>query len=291
MNLGHVSGATRQSASFGWVSNLGPFAVAQRIWRALRRHGATPAPIHYIAVAAGGTILGATLNKAIGARWWLSPVLALAGAWALAVLPVWGRGSGTSLRTDLLIAVAPERGWERREREEHQRIRESKITMFEVADWPGWRSLSGWGTSGGRVTHVTLSFADDEEAPATLSTTTFDAEHYGEDDVQSALISELAGIAANAVIDATTHEVVREAHLNAAAGLHQSAWEQASIVIDGTELTASSMATDLGEATYVRVGEFWVATVSEGTAAISVRSVSDDSQYLSRLAPPGHTRG
>lgn len=290
MKVGHVGGFARRYATFGAVSKPGPLAVAQRIWRAMRRHGASPAPIHYVAVATIGTFLGAVLNKRVGVRWWLSPVLAVAGAWTLSVLPVWVRGSSTPLLTELLIAIDPEKGWERRRREEQRRIRESPIVMFEVADWPGWRILTGWGTSGGDTTHVTLGFAADEGTPPTVWTFTFDADHFREDNVRSVLVWELAGIATDAVVGAATPEAGGDAHLSAAADALQSFWEPSSILVDETELDAWTVITDLGGATYGRVDQFWVATVITGTAPIALRVVSDDSPYLDLMPPHGHTR-
>lgn len=275
-----MRGMPRGRASYEALSKPGFFGAPRQIWRVLRRHGARPAPILYVAVATVGTVLGVVLKLSIGLRWWVPPVVAVAGAWALSIIPIGLRGSGTRLSTELLTAVDPEKGWERRRREEHQRIRASQIPLFELEDWPGSGRLAGWGTSGGHATHVTLGFADDDDAAPTVWVSTFDGVHVTEQDVRSAVTSELAALAPSTQMSPAPPESVRDAHLSAAARVRLSPWTPASIRIDGEDVEASTVVTDLGTAMYGRLGQIWVATVVIGSGRVSLRLVSNDSVYL-----------
>ena len=282
MRFGGNRGGTRGWAAYEPLSKPRLLEVPRQIWRVLRRYSARPAPIHYIALAGVGAILGVVLRIARGVPWWIPPVFAIAGGWALSLVPVGLRGSGVRLDTELLTAINPEKGLERRRREEQQRIRASELALYEVADWPGTARLAGWGTSSGKPSHVTLSFADDDDALPTVWATTFDAVHVTEQAVRFALVGELAGMAADLDVADATPASIRNAHLSAASRLRRSSWDATSMRIDGEDYEACAIGSKHGHASYARLGRFWIATVITGSAGLSLRAVSDDSAYWER---------
>jgi hypothetical protein len=89
----------------------------------MARRGVIPVPMFYVVVGVVGLAIGVALQFALGVWWLLPPILLLAISWLFFFTSIWWHRPGrrpTSLRTELLTVIDPEKGMKARQLEEQQ---------------------------------------------------------------------------------------------------------------------------------------------------------------------------
>jgi hypothetical protein len=263
------------------------WSIPVRVWRVfLGRRSIRPAPILYLVVAAAGVLIGLSLQLLSGVWWWLPPLLLLLAAWLFFLSSAWWHRRSSraiSLRTELLQAWNPEKGLRARHREDMHRIRVSGLPMFEIVDWPGTKTLGGWGGDGNRVSHITLAFAERPESPRVVSVSTTIDDGSGIDGIRSHLLGELSGILVHR--DTTDPATIREAHQRISHRLHTLPWVPATLQLDGESREAWQFHTDDHVATYAAVNGIWVTITAPHDQTIALRTVTTPENYLHPDSP------
>ncbi len=262
--------------------------VPARVWRVLaRRRGITPTPIFYLLLGGAGLLAGAVLQLTLDLWWWVPPVLVLAVAWLFFFTSIWWHRHRlhTSLRIELLQAVAPQKGLAALRGADQQRIRSSGLPLFEIADWPGEASLESWSGTGGIVSHVSLAFRDRQASAPVVTVGTVADDGAGAGRVGDELLGELTGLLlGDEGIAAAGPDAIREAHQRISARLHALPWVPSTMRVDGKDLQASRLTVDGYTTSYTVLDRVWVTiTATAGSADFALRTVSAPGRYLDLL--------
>ncbi len=126
----------------GWIRL--PGAVLGAV---LRRRVAQPVPMTYLAACGVGILLGVVLQLALGWAWWGVALAFVAVVWlAFLSTALGGPGRGRGFITEVVMAVSPERGMARQERQVEAAYRSPPFPLFGLpSSWRGLRFIGEWG--------------------------------------------------------------------------------------------------------------------------------------------------
>ncbi len=250
----------------------------------MARRGVIPVPMFYVVVGVVGLAIGVALQFALGVWWLLPPILLLAISWLFFFTSIWWhrpRRRPTSLRTELLTVIDPEKGMKARQLEEQQLLMASGLPLFEVEGWSGPVALGGWGSSNGHVNYVGLAFADKPEAPPIVTVGTMTTDGDDSDRVREHLLGELAGLVLNDE-PADTPDSALAAHGRVSADVHARQWREGVIRVDGTELSAYQLRVGERSASYAAVDGIWVTITASRAGDFSIRTVTAPERFFQR---------
>lgn len=218
-------------------------------------------PLLYFVVGSIGVLLGAVLRRLTGLRWWIPPLALLGAAWLYFLSSIWWRPRRhtTRLSTELLSAVAPQRGEARRRREHAARLLASGFPFlgFEGDPHDAWIGGSSWSSDG--VQQITTQHADGRTITVT------DAALAGEDMGRAEAHDQLFTLHPDAHAPAMSAQDGRGTILGGAGlDLEKPAWIEAELVIDGRSIPAYRAYAFGGTAWYARHGPHWVTIVVPG---------------------------
>jgi hypothetical protein len=246
--------------------------------------GVIPAPMFYVVVGVVGLAIGVALQFALGVWWLLPPLLLLAISWLFFFTSIWWHRPGlrtTSLRTELLTVIDPEKGMKARQLEEQRLLIASGLPLFEVEGWSGPVTLGGWGSSNGHVNHVELAFADKPEAPPIVTVGTMTTDGDDSDRVREHLLGELAGLVLNDE-PANTPDTALATHARISADLHARQWREAVIRVDGVELPAYQLRVGELSTSYAAADGIWITITASRAGDFSIRTVTAPERFFQR---------
>jgi hypothetical protein len=250
----------------------------------MARRGVIPVPMLYVVVGVVGLAIGVALQFALGVWWLLPPLLLLAISWLFFFTSIWWHRPGlrtTSLRTELLTVIDPEKGMKARRSEEQQLLMASGLPLFEVEGWSGPVTLGGWGGSNGHVDYVGLAFADGPGAPPIVTVGTMTTDGSDSDRVREDLLGELAGLVLSDE-PANTPDTALATHARISADLHARQWREAVIRVDGTELPAYQLRVGERSASYAAADGIWVTITASRAGDFSIRTVTAPERFFQR---------
>lgn len=260
------------------------WAVPWSAWRALASHRRfIPSPLLYLVVAGVGLMLGVVLQCTLGVWSWVPPILLPAAAWLAAFTSLWWRprAPAGSLRTAILTATDPQRGYEELRREQRECLLNSQLPLFELESWRGSVRLAGWGGSPERITHISVGFYDEPDAPAVVSVTTVADQGGHEGRMREQLLDELSGRDLNERIGPlASPEAIRDALDQARDELGGQHWTTTVIRIDGRDHPGFAFRGTRGSAAYCAVGDLWVTIEGSSNVDYRLRTVGDRVRLL-----------
>ncbi|MEO7122870.1 MAG: hypothetical protein ABI400_07075 [Lacisediminihabitans sp.] len=267
------------------LSRPSRWSVPRRVWSTLRSHrGVIPVPMFYVVVGVVGLAIGVALQFTLGVWWLLPPILLLAISWLFFFTSIWWHRPGlrsTSLRTELLAIIDPERGIKARQVEEQQLLMASGLPLFEVEGWSGPVSLGGWGSSNGRLNYVALVFAEKPETPPIVTVGTMTSDGDDSNRVREHLLDELDGLVLNDEL-ADTPDSALAAPGRVGADVRARQWGEGVIRLDGTELSAHQLRVGERSASYAAIDGMWVTVTTSHAGDFSIRTVTDPERFFRR---------
>lgn len=185
-------------------------------------------------------------------------MVALAAAWAFFLSSIWWRRVPPvgRLRTELLVAIAPERGLRRFREEQRARLLASPLPMYGLEGAADPPSLAGHGGDGEGIREISVGH------PGGAWICTYSASAYGEHLVRECVESELAARRPTAQEVTGTGADGHALFVAACAEAEAAPWESGSLRIDGSEKPAMRKSVFGLAATYARMGEAWVAAIA-----------------------------
>jgi hypothetical protein len=274
----------RGGATYLEASKPRPWAVPWRVWRALARHRRIiPSPLLYLVVAGIGLAVGVVLQLTLGVWWWLPPLSLLVVAWLIAFTSVWWRPRVRtgSVRAAILSATDPQREFEERRREQHERLLASGLPPFELVSWPGTVRLTGWGGPPDRIMHISVGFCDENDPTPVVSVTTVADEAAHEDWMRERLLGELSGRdLERRTGPSPSPEAIRNALDRARDELRSLSWMPFAIRIDGRDHEAFAFQGPQGSAAYCAVGDLWVTIEGSSSVDYRLHTVADRTHLI-----------
>lgn len=277
-------GTIRGGATYLEASKSRPWAVPWRAWRALARHRRIiPSPLLYLTVAGIGLVAGVALQLTLGVWWWLPPLVLLAVAWLIAFTSIWWRPRvrAGSVRAAILSGTDPQRGYEEWRHEQHERLLDSELPLFELESWPGTVRLAGWGGPPERITHVRVGLCDAPDLTPVVSVTTVADQAGHEDRMRERLLNELSGrdLERRTGPDPSP-KAIRDALDQARDELRGLGWAPVKIRIDGRDYAGTAFRGPQGSAAYCAVGDLWVTIEGSSEVDYRLRTVADRARLI-----------